>query len=47
MRRGIGYIDAHLLAVTAIHSALILTRDKRLQEIAEELGLAYPVPDVL
>ncbi len=44
MGRGIGYIDAHLLAATAIHSAMILTRDKRLQEIAEELGLAYPLP---
>ncbi len=42
MGRGIGYIDTHLLAATAIHSALILTRDKRLQGIAEELGLAYP-----
>ncbi len=42
MGRGIGYIDAQLLAATAIHSALILTRDKRLQGIAEELGLAYP-----
>ena len=44
MGRGIGYIDAHLLTATAIHSALIFTRDKRLQEIAEELGLAYPLP---
>ena len=41
MGRGIGYIDAQLLAAAAIHSAFILTRDKRLQEIAEELGLAY------
>ncbi len=39
--RGIGYIDAHLLAAAAIHSAVILTRDKRFQGIAEELGLAY------
>ena len=47
MGRGIGHIDAHLLANMAIHSALILTRDKRLQEIAVKLGLAYPLPGVL
>jgi hypothetical protein len=41
MGRGIGYIDAHLLAATAIHAAHIWTRDKRLNEIAAELGLAY------
>jgi hypothetical protein len=41
MGRGIGYIDAHLLAATALHSTKILTRDKRLLTLAEELGLAW------
>lgn len=41
MGRGIGYIDAHLLAATAIHAARIWTRDKRLKGLAEDLGLAY------
>lgn len=41
MGRGIGYVDAHLLAATAINAARIWTRDKRLGDIAETLGLAY------
>lgn len=41
MGRGIGYIDAHLLAATALNAARIWTRDKRLHGIAEELGLAH------
>lgn len=41
MGRGIGYIDAHLLAATAIHRASLWTRDRRLNSIAEELRLAY------
>ncbi|CAG0960969.1 Ribonuclease VapC32 [Gammaproteobacteria bacterium] len=41
MGRGIGYIDAHLLAATATHAAQIWTRDKRLNGIAQDLGLAY------
>jgi len=45
MGRGIGYIDAHLLAATAIHTARLWTRDKQLKAIADELGLAYqPAP---
>ena len=44
MGRGIGYIDVHLLAAAAIHVTQIWTRDKRLNKIAEELGLAY-IPD--
>ncbi len=43
MGRGIGYIDAHLLAAVAIHAARLWTRDKRLQSIAKELGLIYEV----
>lgn len=41
MGRGIGYIDAHLLASTALHAAKLWTRDKRLQTIAETMGLGY------
>ncbi len=40
MGRGIGYVDAHLLAATAIDTSLLWTRDKRLGDIAAGLGLA-------
>ena len=39
--RGIGYIDVHLLAsVRLTAGAALWTRDKRLQSVADELGLA-------
>jgi hypothetical protein len=42
MGRGIGYIDAHLLAATALtEGARLWTRDKRLNSLARELELAY------
>lgn len=43
---GIGYIDAHLLASAQLTSGSRLwTSDKRLQEVATKLDLAYdPVP---
>lgn len=41
MGRGIGYVDAHLLAAAAIGGSCLWTRDKRLRVIAAELGLAY------
>ena len=41
MGRGIGYVDAHLLAAASISGSLLLTRDKRLRELATELGVAY------
>lgn len=51
MGRGIGYIDVHLLASTALSGpACLWTRDKRLDEVAAMLGLAtdpapsHPVP---
>jgi hypothetical protein len=41
MGQGIGFIDAHLLAATALaDTALIWTRDKRLQKTASKLKLA-------
>ena len=42
MGRGIGYIDAHLLASTALaDTVFIWTRDKRLQKITRNLKLAF------
>lgn len=42
MGRGIGYIDVHLLAATALSSeARLWTRDKRLEAIAADLRLAW------
>ena len=41
MGKGIGYIDAHLLAsVTLTHDARLWTRDKRLAVVAADLRLA-------
>jgi len=41
MGRGIGYVDAHLLASTQLTPGSSLwTRDKRLSAVAEGLGLA-------
>jgi predicted nucleic acid-binding protein len=40
--RGIGFVDAHLLASTrTIQDGSLLTRDRRLNEQAERLGIAY------
>ena len=42
MARGIGYVDAHLLAAVRLSGATRLwTRDKRLQAVALSLALAY------
>jgi predicted nucleic acid-binding protein len=41
--RGIGYLDAHLLAATRLTSdTLLWTRDKRLLAVATALGLSIP-----
>lgn len=46
MGRGIGYVDVHLLASTALARNLGLwSRDRRLAEVASELGLAFTVQD--
>ena len=40
--RGIGYVDAHLLASTALNAGTRLwTRDKRLRIAAHDLGCAF------
>lgn len=45
MGRGIGYIDAHLLASTALsNNTRLWTRDLRLRSIAEELELCFHEP---
>ena len=42
MGRGIGFIDAHLLASLALSDhTLLWTRDKRLALIAQQLGMAF------
>ena len=42
MGRGVGYVDAHLLAAVSLHgSARLWTTDRRLREAAGELGLVY------
>ena len=41
MGAGIGFIDAHLLAATALAAdAILWTNDRRLHQTAEKLGLA-------
>lgn len=45
MGRGIGYVDAHLLAASTISGSLLWTRDKQLKGIATERGVAYPEGD--
>ena len=43
--RGIGYIDAHLLAAVKLTAgAKLLTNDKRLHGVAVQLGLAHTLP---
>jgi predicted nucleic acid-binding protein len=45
MGKGIGYIDMHLLAATALSNASgIWTRDKRLLDVASQLGLHADIP---
>jgi predicted nucleic acid-binding protein len=40
--KGIGYVDVHLLASTAIGGTKLWTRDRRLRAVALELGCALP-----
>jgi len=43
--RGIGYVDAHLLAAVRLTAdAKLWTVDRRLQAVATELGLAALLP---
>lgn len=38
--RGIGYVDAHLLASAAMQRTALWSRDQRLRLVADDLGLA-------
>lgn len=42
MGRGIGYVDAHLCASALLSHAQLWTRDKRLLNVAQDLGVAWP-----
>lgn len=37
--RGVGYVDAHLLAAATIESCHLCTLDKRLNAVAMDMGL--------
>lgn len=41
MGRGIGYVDASILASALLVQANLWSRDKRLMALATELGCAY------
>ncbi len=41
MGRGIGYLDVHLLASSALAGARLWTRDKRLAAVASNLKLTF------
>lgn len=41
MGRGIGLVDAHILASCCIGSCLLWTKDKRLQVMAEEMHIGF------
>lgn len=46
MGKGIGYVDANLLASTALHeSARLWTVDGRLRDATVELGIAYEMAE--
>lgn len=44
--RGVGWIDAHLLASAVVGRVRIWTVDPRFSAVARELGVAYEVPPV-
>jgi predicted nucleic acid-binding protein len=41
MGRGIGLIDAHILASCCVDSSLLWTSDKRLQSVANDIRIAF------
>lgn len=43
-RRGIGWVDAHLLASALASSAVLWSADKDLAAVAKELGATFPAP---
>jgi predicted nucleic acid-binding protein len=45
MGRGIGYVDAHLLAATKLSHCQLWTQDRRLAALAQDRGLAMLEPE--
>jgi hypothetical protein len=45
MGRGIGYVDAHMLASAKLSHCQLWTQDRRLALLTEEQGLAAPAPE--
>ena len=45
MGRGIGYVDAHLLASAKLSHGQLWTQDRRLAALAQERGLAMVEPE--
>ena len=45
MGRGIGYVDAHMLASAKLSHCQLWTQDRRLAVLTEEQGLAAPEPE--
>ena len=45
MGRGIGYVDAHLLASAKLSHCQLWTQDRRLVALAQEGGLAMPAAE--
>jgi predicted nucleic acid-binding protein len=45
MGRGIGYVDAHLLASAKLSHTKLWTQDRRLATLAQERGLAMPAAE--
>ena len=41
--RGIGWIDAHLLASAIVASSMIWTADRPLADVAQDIGVAYRI----
>jgi predicted nucleic acid-binding protein len=44
VRRGIGWVDVHLLASALVLSGALWSLDRRLEKAAEELGIAFAAP---
>lgn len=38
---GLGYVDAHLLASALLSGIPLLTKDKKLKEVANRLNISY------
>jgi predicted nucleic acid-binding protein len=44
MRRGIGWVDAHLIASALVSEAQLWSLDRRLADVAADLGVAHAMP---